>query len=90
MGPMYFNKLTATSENIPVLNTHFSKKKKKQKTILQLHKTQKHINPYPTNRFCPENVVSIFCLLHIIALQIRFFMEANNMFPDQTAPMGAV
>ena len=30
-----------------------------------------------------------FCCIYSSALQIRFFHEANNMNPDQTAPMGS-
>ena len=46
-------------------------------------------NPYPSNIFCPENVVCFLCLLHIfkyVHFRIDFIKEAKTMSPDQTAP----
>ena len=44
--------------------------------------------PYPTNFFCPENVACLFLSTVNILMQSRldFFLEVNNMNPDQTAP----
>ena len=42
------------------------------------------ISPYPVSIFCPENVV---CFLHLQCISDKiFFMEANNINTDQTAP----
>ena len=54
----------------------------------ELIQTFRSFNPYPTTIFCPENVVCFLCLLHIFKCNciLDFFMEVNNMNPDQTAP----
>ena len=51
------------------------------------------INPYPVNIFCHESVVCFLCLLHIFKCTYSimiFTLEATTMYPDQTAPKGAV
>ena len=49
-------------------------------TVFTVEKPGNHVlfkNPYPATFFSPENVV---------CFRLDYFMEANNMNPDQTAP----
>ena len=61
-------------------------------TVITLSIQTPHCLPYSfLTLFCPEHVVCLLCLLHILnALQNTFTMEANIMNSDQTAPKGAV
>ena len=52
------------------------------------------LNTYPATIFPPENVICFLRLLRPMYIQMHFrldfFMEANTMDPDLTAPTGAV
>ena len=48
----------------------------------------KFINLYPVDRFLVLKVSSVAYIQ--VYLRLNFFMEANTMSPDQTAPLGAV
>ena len=40
-------------------------------------------NLYPVTLFCPDNVAAYTCIIQV-HLRLDFFMEENNMNPDQT------
>ena len=63
--------------------------------IISTHSLLVHadkLNTYPTTIICPQNFVCFYiCCIFSSALQTKFFfMEANNMNPDQTAPLGSI
>ena len=59
---------------------------------IEMNSSPTVFKPYSPPPPSPENVVSFLCLLHIFyyTSDLDFFMEANHMNLDQTAPMGAV
>ena len=48
------------------------------------------VNPNSPLFFCPEDVCILHCCIFQVHFRLDFLMEANNMYPDQTVPLGVV
>ena len=60
------------------------------KHLMPMVTLEKGFNPYPTTIFV-QKMSAFMSAVHIqVQVRLDFFMQANNMNPDHTAPKGAV